>query len=219
MDQGPNTWVKERPALWRSVKRWQTFMMHANGRPVAAAILEAVPCIKGHKPIVNWTSDACTADAVTAVEGMGGFDMGSLWQYLMPKSQMGILHITSLEACAQVGNTIHFGPQHPEGTQICREADAISTVTLLETEVSKTEEMLHIHNFHENLPDYIKLRPTTTTQHIFGELNYFSDLISRNKMEEFETACRQMGIRPRRVHTSPHFETFMDDLVKHHLSQ
>jgi hypothetical protein len=68
----------------------------------------------------------------------------------MPKSLKGKLHITSLEAMGPVGCTLHFGDALPEGTTVLREADAISTVTLLDTGRFNKEEMLLIQELHEN---------------------------------------------------------------------
>ena len=131
---------------------------------------------------------------------------------------MGIAHITALEAMGPVGCTIHFGPEQAEGTPILREADAVCAVTLTESGQSTKEAMLYIQEQHEKLPDYQRLRPTTSTDHLFGDINFMADLVSRNKLDEFYKACTQMGITPRRVPTKQTFIDIFDGLIHLHLT-
>jgi hypothetical protein len=219
MSLGPNTWVRERRQLWKKLHQWQSFLMQQNGRPVAAAIASKVPFLTGGAPTVFWTSDACTKDSCTAQEGIGGVDGSTYWQYLPPPELAGILHITSLEAMGRLGNTVHFGPNHPTGSRILCEADAISTVALAQNETSKAPDMVQIHDMHEALADYQRLKITTIERHIHGILNCLADWVSRDKIQLFERACKQMGITPRRVPTDPKFVQLFEQLVDQHLQR
>ena len=49
-------------------------------------------------------------------------------------------------------------------------------VTLFEMGTSKQEEMVYIQEQHESLADFQRLRPTTTTKHLCGEMNFLADL-------------------------------------------
>jgi hypothetical protein len=167
-------------------------MCHANGRPVAAAIVSEAPTLRGEAAPIFWSSDACTEDPETGAEGLGGVCENWYWQYLLPDHLRGKFHITELEALASVGNTLHFGSKYTENTKVCKEADATSTVTLQLTGASKSERMVRIQQFHESLEDFHKLHTTSVPRHLFGEINFLADRVSRNKMQEFHTACEQM---------------------------
>jgi hypothetical protein len=211
--EGPNTWVRHRAGLWQQMQRWQQFMTTVNGRPVAAALSSEVPHIEGGMPVVYWSSDACTKDSDTLQEGVAGVDNGLFWQYLPPPHLSNVLHITSIEALGRVGNTMHFGPLYPTGTQVVSESDAAATVSMDTSEVSKSQSMIHIQQAHSELADYQRMRPTTITTHIHGVVNDFADWVSRNKMEQFYKACGQMGIKPRRIKTKPEFEDLYAQIV------
>jgi hypothetical protein len=218
LDEGPNTWVAKRQLLWKRLQKWQHFLSKVNGRPVAAALVSEVPTLKGNVTPVYQTSDACTEDEDTRVEGIAGVEANRFWCYYMPEDLKGKLHITTLEAMGALGNTMHFGDGHLEGTAIFKEADAMSTVTLQRTERSKSEMLIMVQELHESLESFHKLKATTVPSHLFGEINYLSDLLSRGRMREFQTACEQMGLAPKRVPTKPQFEQFIRKLVQHQSS-
>ena len=216
LDQGPNTWVHERATISKQMRRWENFASTANGRPVAAALASRVPMLRAGKPLACWTSDACTSDPDTAREGIGGVQGGMYWQYLVPDELAGILHITALEACGTVGNTIHFSPLHQDGTQVLTEADAVSTVTLAASQTTNKDDLVFIQQQHESLASFQQQHRTIVPRHLFGGINTMADWVSRDKLKLFHNTCKQMGITARHIPLDPEFDRFFRSLVSFH---
>jgi hypothetical protein len=136
--EGANVWVRHRPQMWKQLEKWSHFMQHANGRPVAAALCSEVPTLRSMAAPIFWSSDACTEDEITKVEGMGGLSHDAFWQLIIEEELRGVLHITELEALANVGNNVHLGGLNPARTEICNEVDELAPATTQQTESAKT---------------------------------------------------------------------------------
>jgi hypothetical protein len=93
--------------------------------------------------------------------------------------------------------------------------DALSTAPTHQTESSQSLRLLAIQNFHEGLAGFKKFKHTSITQHLYGEINYMADRISRDKMQEFKAACEQMGLRPRKIPTDAAFIQQVHSIILH----
>lgn len=203
---GPSGWVTCDLLMRKQLQRWQSLLFRSCGVSVRRAILreETEP---RPRTFIDTTSDACLDDVERA--GIGGFCHGLYWFYEVPEEDRPFLTIPVLEFLGVGANLLNLcaylkgASQAEADVTILARTDALTTALVL-PEASANSEVLQETDDHlRGTQEWRELAPHLRVDHLYGDCNWASDLISRQRWGEFFRLCALLAIRPRRIEMTP----------------
>ena len=196
---GPSAMVECDELMRKQLERWRALLVRACGASVKRALLrnelEPLPEI-----YFDMTSDACYADVERA--GIGGFMHGLYWYFAVPEADRPLLSIPILEFLGVCFNVLTFHAHTVglgAGVHLLMRTDALTTARTLPAESMRSPLLVAAYQWLTEQAEWDDTAPRALVQHIFGDCNPLSDLVSRAKWSEFDRLCAQLGIHPRAV--------------------
>lgn len=135
--------------------------------------------------------------------GMGGFCHGAYWSFQVPDEHLPALSIPILEFLGVVFNFVAFAPAmrhmlagNPNVTIVLR-TDTLTAALTLPRESQRTPLLVSAYQWLRERAEFRELAARCfVVTHLFGDVNPFSDALSRGKWEGFQQLCSQVGVRP-----------------------
>lgn len=163
--------------------------------------------VRGAKDTMRAASQLFSASSDAAGEGkgtpgMGGYSHGFYWRMPLPPKVFELMHITAWETLAAVVTIFFTSRIASSGATLALRGDAVlapRAITQQKSSSLDVQEMLDRMLSDDEYATDISHR--LVAQHISGEGNIASDLVSRGLWVEFNLLCEVVRVRP--IHT-PH---------------
>ena len=159
---------------------------------------------------VRFSSDACT-DPVDGTPCVGGFAEGSCWRFKL-EGEWRNRHITITESLGPAGNCIMYGEKY-QGCNTIGEVDATAALAMALGK-SQSNDLRYMYHRLQQEPGYQALKPTLAFEHSAGAGNIWTDLISRNKLDELERIAAAYGMRLSWREPTVSFLNYASDVLK-----
>ena len=217
---GPNSLVEVNELMKAQLERWLQLLLRSNGVSCKRALFrrELEPA---YSVFVDATSDACYADA--AQPGVAGFCHGLYWLFVVPPADVQYLSIPILEFLGVLGNVLALYPyleaicgwlgERAERAAVLLRTDALTTACTLPAESMRSALLVLAYRRLCESHSFQALKHLLSVGHVFGDGNPFSDLLSRQKWEEFHQLCNQCGVAPLRIDVPNEFFTIYNEIV------
>ena len=195
--EGPSAIIRPNPFQYEQLCRHRSMLMSTGGAPVTAALkraeIETLDSLS-----VKFTA---SADAATDSEppGIGGFCHGLYWYIPIAIEWLAYLHITVLELLATGLGAITLAPYLKHAQRVRLQSDALATPFVLSRHRAHSPTLMLAH--HELLQDdrYVSVAANAEVQHLGGDMNPYSDSVSRALWQRFQLLCRASNIQPVQV--------------------
>ena len=209
--EGPAALIRPNPFQYEQLRRHREALLNTGGAPVTAALKRAQAAESQPLPV----KFVASADAATDSDppGMGGFCHGLYWYIPIPMEWLAWLHITVLELLASGLGAITLAPYLRHAQRIRLQSDALATPFVLSRHRAHSPMLQLAH--HKLLQDaeYAAVASNAEIQHLGGDMNPFSDAVSRNLQDRFRLLCRAANIQPVRVQVPERAHNLLCEIV------
>jgi hypothetical protein len=195
--EGPAALIRPNPFQDEQLRRHRKALMSTGGVPVTAALKRAEVGESQPFPV----KFVASADAATDSDppGMGGFCHGLYWYIPVPTEWLQWLHITVLELLASGLGSITLAPYLRHAQRIRLQSDALATPFVLSRHRAHSPMLQLAHHRLLQDDEYAAVALNAEIQHLGGDMNPFSDAVSRNLMDRFRLLCRAANVQPVQV--------------------
>ena len=209
--EGPAALIRPNPFQYEQLLRHREALLNTGGAPVTASLKRADAVESQPLPV----KFVASADAATDSDppGMGGFCHGLYWYIPVPMEWLAWLHITVLELLASGLGAITLAPYLRHAQRIRLQSDALATPFVLSRHRAHSPMLQLAHHRLLQDDEYAAVASNAEIQHLGGDMNPFSDAVSRNLQDRFRLLCRAANIQPVRVQVPERAHNLLREIV------
>ena len=192
--EGPSALIRPNPFQYEQLCRHRSLLLSTGGAPVTAALKRTAIGV----PDTFSVKFTVSADAATDSKppGIGGFCHGLYWYIPIAVEWLAYLHITVLELLATGLGAITLAPYLMHARRVRLQSDALATPFVLSRHRAHSPTLMIAHHALLQDDQYLAVAANAEVQHIGGDMNPYSDSVSRALWQRFQLLCRASNIQP-----------------------
>lgn len=192
--RGPNAVVHPDGLMRECLVEWTKRIMRCAGALLTLALkTSAVQQLRSGETVFHASSDA--AGDGKGSSGIGGYLHGYFWRVAVPHNVLALCHITTWEMLAAAVNILVAARVAGDASLLAMKSDAALVHRAIARQKSKSHHIQAILNGLRQSSTYQKVAHRLVEEHVSGDGNTFSDLVSRGLWPEFEELCAALGFK------------------------
>lgn len=192
--QGPNAVIYPDPTMREKLSMWLHVIPQCEGTLCTLAFT-TYTMRAAHHDVLHASVDA--AGKGEGTPGLGGYMHGLYWRIPLGQQLLQLLHITAWETIASTINILVANRLAGRTAVLSVRSDAALAPYVLSTQASSSAVIQTIIEALLSHPQYdASVARRLVIQHIGGDGNVFSDLVSRGLWAQLDFLCSSLNIRP-----------------------
>lgn len=214
--EGPGAVIEPTPLMQEKLVEWLRVIMRCAGALCTMVFTEStVEAMNAAHDIIQATSDAAGEGLGTS--GIGGYVHGRYWRLPIPTPTLSRMHITAWEALAAAVSALVAARLAGPSVTISVRSDALLVAHAVARGTSRSESIQVILHELKGIPSYhLDIAQRIVVQHVSGDGNVFSDLVSRGLWRDFEELCTALRIKANPIELDKPEQEFVKAVLCRH---